>query len=124
MLKTLTILAAVAAAGSTVAAPARFTDAQYIQASRCAALIGAANLGGGDTAAIDSVIRSQRGGRVEFIFDRADSARTEAEREARHAGADRKARLIAERDGVCQSYLPADASHTAGGAPATPNTAN
>ena len=40
-----------------------------------------------------------------FIADRASDTRSEAARQARRAGPDVKAKLTAERDGVCQSYL-------------------
>ena len=123
MLKAITIIAAVATAGAGVAAPARLTDVQFIQAARCEALIGSPALGGGDTAAIKALIKSQRGGRVDYIFSKADDAERAAEREARHASDYTRTKLIAERDGVCQAFLPQSQTQTAGGRP-QPNTAN
>jgi hypothetical protein len=106
MLKTLIITAALAAATTTAAtaSPAQMSDAQYLSAVRCQALISSPILGKGDTAAIDSVVKAQGAGRIEAVFDRADEVRSDAARQVRHADATGRAALMAERNGLCQSW--------------------
>lgn len=100
---TAAVLAATAATAAQAAAP-RLTDASYLQAERCRGLIGSKALGEIDTTSIDAFIKDQSRGRVSYIVDRGESARADAEREARKAGPDAKAKLIAERDGACSNY--------------------
>jgi len=117
MLKVITIIAAVAAAGAAVASPARLTDVQFIQAARCEALTASSQLGGGDSSEFKALIKAQRGGRVDYIFSKADEAQRDAARQARHADGYARTRLIAERDGACKALLPESATQTAGGRP-------
>ena len=93
---------AVAAVTPALAAP-RISDKQYIQAARCQGLAKAPALGEADTQALDSLVKSQGQGRHPYIRDRADEARQAAGSEARRAGPEGKAVLIAERDGVCKT---------------------
>jgi hypothetical protein len=104
---------AAAAAGASAATP-RVSDGAYIQAERCAALIGSPALGRHDTSGIDRFLKAQDGGREENTYERGQDARVQAAREARTAGAYGKSQLIAERDGVCQAYAggPAIAATT------------
>jgi hypothetical protein len=121
MLKAVIIAAALAAATAGVAAPARLSDVQYLKAARCEALITSPALGGGDGAAIKALLKSQRQGRADYISEKADEVRAEADHQARRAGEEQKATLIAERDGACRALL--GDTQTAGGA-AAPHTAN
>ena len=75
-----------------------------IRTEKCRGLIGSKALGEIDTTSIDAFIKDQSRGRVSYIVDRGESARADAEREARKAGPDAKAKLIAERDGACSNY--------------------
>ncbi len=106
MIKQLIVVASLAAASATIAsaAPTRLNDAQYVAAARCQALISSPVLGKGDTSVIDAVLKSEGRDRTEIVYDRADEARADAAREARHAGAAARAELTAERDGVCQAW--------------------
>jgi hypothetical protein len=95
------------AAATAVVSPAsalthRLSDTAFLATARCAGL--AEGLGS-DPKAFDKVVDDQIAGRESFIADRASETRQDAARQARHAGADVKARLSAERDGVCQGYL-------------------
>ncbi len=105
-LKSMMIIGAglAAAAGSVSAATPRVSDVTYIQAERCAALISSPALGRHDTSGIDRFLKDQDRGRVEAAYERGQEARETAAREARTAGVYAKTQLIAERDGVCQSY--------------------
>src|SRR5436309_1753167 len=118
MLKALTIIAAVAAATASVAGPARLSDVQFLQAARCEGLMTSSALGTGDAAGIQALVKAQRQGRVEYIYDRADQSRADAQRQARRADTDQKAKLIAERDSVCHSLLGVGVARTAGESPA------
>ncbi len=120
MLKIATIVAATLAASASAAAPARFTDLQFLRAARCEALITSPALGGGDGTAIKAVLKAQRQGRVDYIYDRADQTRDDAARQARHAGPDQKASLIAERDTVCRDLIGGMTARTTSGATGGP----
>ncbi len=104
MFKTLIAAAALAATTAAIASPSEMTDGQYLSAVRCQALMSSPALGKVDTTAISSVVKTQSGGRVGAVADRADDVRADALRQASHAGATERAALIAERDGACQAF--------------------
>lgn len=93
-------LCATAVAGAASAHP-QLTDAQFLSAARCQALMSSAALGKVDTSMIDGVLKSQASYRMPAVADRADEVRQDTLRAAAHAGPNAKAALIAERDGVC-----------------------
>lgn len=101
------IIFAAAAAASTgaFAQTTRLSDVEYIKASRCAGLMGAEALGGGDVASFDALLKAQRRARESFILERAANARKDAMRAAAKAENGAKAGLIAERDGICKTFL-------------------
>jgi hypothetical protein len=105
MLKALIIVAPLVLSTAAIAGPDRLTDSQYIAAARCQALMGSSALGPVDMHAVDAIMRTEGASRAPDVADRADSARAQADRAARHAGPDTKATLIAERDGPCHSLL-------------------
>lgn len=103
-------LALVGAAIAASAAPAfaeagRWTDVEYLQASRCLGLAEAQELGPVDTAALMSRMKSQEAGRNPYLRDRGVTMRQDARRVGRTLGEAQKAKLLAERDGVCKAYL-------------------
>jgi len=95
----------------------RVSDVQFIEANRCLGLMSSKALGGPDTSALQRFIKAQSWGRDGYVYDRADQARDDATREAGRGGADRRAKLTAEVDGVCQTYL-ADTSTASAARPA------
>jgi hypothetical protein len=106
-------LAVAAIAGAAQAAPLRLNDGQFIEASRCAALMASKALGGdGDASAIKTLLSRERAGRADFTRERADTAKQAADREARHANDAQKAKLVAERDGACQKFTLAGSAGT------------
>ena len=105
MYKVFGIAVAFAAMATASAASAHMTDREFLQANRCRGLAGATALGVVDTTVIDGKIREESHGRDLYIMDRAEVLRQNAERDAQHASDTLKARLIAERNGVCASYL-------------------
>ena len=105
MLKALIVVAPLVLSTAAIAAPDKLTDAQYIAAARCQALMSSSALGPVDTHAVDAVMKTQGASRSPDVAERADDARAKADRDARHAGPDAKASLIAERTGPCQDLL-------------------
>jgi len=100
LLATLTL--GVCAADAAVAASGEhLTDVQYIQANRCRGL--AAGLGMGDTATLDSLIKTEGRSRFDTIYERGQEAQVRARREA--SSQDAKDRLNAELNGACMAYL-------------------
>lgn len=94
-------LAITAVAGSASAA-GKMTDVDYLRANRCKGLATSIE-GVVDPAALNSVIKAERGARATYIVDRGEEEFQRAKKEGRSA--DRKARLTAELTGACQAYL-------------------
>ena len=105
MLKALIIVAPLVLSTAAVAGPDKLTDAQYIAAARCQALMASSALGPVDMHAVDAVMKTEGASRSPAVADQADAARAQADRAVRHAGPDGKATLIAERDGPCRNLL-------------------
>ena len=117
MFKTFIAVAALAATTGAMAAPSQMSDAQYLGAVRCQALMSSQVLGKSDTAGIDAVVKAQSAARISAIFDRADDVRSNARRQASHADASERAALMAERNGACQTW----ASNAGSGMASTPS---
>jgi len=111
----LTAAVACAAAVPVFAAPTHLTDVQFIAANRCLGLMSSKSLGTPDAAALRLYLKSQEGGRNGYVFDRADEARRDGDRDASRSGAEIVARLTAERDGVCRGFLAATTTASAPG---------
>ena len=107
MLRMVLIAAPLALSTAAVAGSNQLTDAQFIAAARCQALMASSALGREDTRGIDQLIKHKSRWRVPGVMDRADAAREDAERAARHSGPYNKAQLIAERDGACRAVTGA-----------------
>lgn len=105
------ILSAIAATALTAsvapafAADERWTDSQYLRASRCVGLAQSEALGVVDASALVTTLKSQARGRESSITDRGVSLRADALRQARTKDEARKASLAAERDEACKTYL-------------------
>lgn len=104
---TVTLAAAVSAAAITpvFADTTRLTDTQYIAASRCVGLESAKSLASSDSAALRQLVKNQSWGRTSDVYDRADEARDNGERAANRGGAEATMGLVAERDGLCHSFI-------------------
>lgn len=103
----LLVVATAVSAAPAFAGEARWTDRDYLQASRCLGLASSAALGELPTTALAAQIKSQAFGRGSAITDRGVSLRAEALREGKTKDEARKAKLLAERDGVCKAFLTA-----------------
>ena len=100
-------IAAAMAASAAVPAFAqsgRVSDVEFLQAARCHGLVASEALGAMDTASIEAFMAAQSKGRNNYIADKADQVTTDAKRAAKRAGSERKASLIAERDGACARF--------------------
>lgn len=106
-----TILVAAAAASAcavaATAAPQRLSDVQYVEASRCVALMSSASLGAPEGAELKAYVERQGWSREPAAQDAADEAREDAGSAAARAKGYSRTQLIAERDGVCRSFLAA-----------------
>ncbi len=106
------ILLAVAASAALAAsvapafaADARWTDAQYLRASRCVGLAQSEALGAVDASALVTELKAQARGRESSITDRGVSLRADALRQGKTKDEARKASLLAERADACGTYL-------------------
>ena len=102
---TLTIAAACASAAVAVAAPARISDVQFIAANRCLGIESTKAFATPDADALRKLIKDQNWGRDSYIYDKADQARDDGQREASRPGAESNVRLASERDGVCRALV-------------------
>jgi hypothetical protein len=102
---TLTIAAACASAAVAIAAPTRLSDVQFLAASRCLGIESTKAFAGPDADALRQLVKSQEWGRDSYIYDKADQARDDGQREASRSGAENNIRLASERDGVCRSLV-------------------
>jgi len=104
--------AAIASSG-VYAAPSRLSDAQFLTLARCDGLATSKALGVSDASAFNDILQAEGARRMANVADRADEARADAMREAGHAGAIGRAGLIAEHDGLCQTFVrEAGGAHT------------
>ena len=101
----LALAAACVLAVPAFAAPARVTDGDLLHASRCLGLAKAKGLGTVDAAALTAFVKTQRQGRDPVIRERSDAAEETARREGSSAKDARKAALVAERDGSCNTLI-------------------
>jgi len=105
---------AAAATAVTAASPVRLNDAQFIAANRCLGLMTSKALATPDAGTLTKLVKEQSWGRDAYIYNKADEARNDAVTDVNRGGAEMRARLVAERDGVCRAFLD---TATAGGTP-------
>jgi hypothetical protein len=98
------ILCATAAAATAAVAQPKASDAQYMQASRCAGLASSANLGGADAAGYDGWLKANGEGRSTFVTDRAVQMRKTAKMQGNRASGLEKQQLTSELGGACANY--------------------
>jgi hypothetical protein len=95
------------AAAPVFAAEPAWSDSQFLGANRCLGLAQSKDLGLVDTTALAAKIKEEGRGRIGYVRDRADEMRSAALRDGRTRSESVKARLLAERAGVCGAYLGA-----------------
>ena len=104
-MKTLIIatVAAASLAGAAHAGPV--TNLQFLEAARCRGLAGSENLGKLDTTALDTFLRTEGSARDLAVRTSAQNKIKAAQKEADAADGDKKAKLLAEREGACGAYM-------------------
>ena len=78
---------------------------QFLQAARCRGLAASESLGKVDTTAIDAFLKQEGESREGVVKTSASNKISGALREADTAKGDKKAKLLAERDGVCAVWI-------------------
>jgi hypothetical protein len=109
---TIVIAAACASAAVAVAAPARLSDVQFIAANRCLGIESTKAFAAPDADSLRQLVKSQEWGRDAYIYDKADQAREDGQREASRSGAEGNIRLASERDGVCRALASTTTAST------------
>jgi len=99
--------AAITAAAPAFAQAGRWTDAEYLKASRCLGLAQSAGLGPVDVSALTARVKDEGRGRDPSTRDRGASAQEDAQRAGKTRNEAVKARLLAERDGSCRAFIGA-----------------
>jgi hypothetical protein len=112
----LTVAAVSASAAVAVASTPRLSDVQFIAANRCIGIESTKQFASPDADALRQLLKAQPGGRDGYIYDKADQAREDGERDASRGSADVNARLAAERDGICRALVSTTTASAPGGA--------
>ena len=112
----LTIAAVSTSAAVAFASTPRLNDVQFIAANRCLGIESTKQFASPDADALRQLLKNQPGGRDGYIYDKADQAREQGERDASRSSADMTARLAAERDGICRALVSTTTASTPGGA--------
>src|SRR5579872_3474540 len=85
------IAAVLTAAPALAASSTRLSDVEFIEASRCLALMKSKTLGEADAATLQRRLGADAGGHPSFIYDKAEEARDDAARQASQARGDTRA---------------------------------
>ena len=113
-MKKIILTAIIAASAIASAAQAgTSTDAAYLQAARCRGLASSQGLGAVDTANVDAFLKQEGTSRDAVERFGAGTKMTNARKEGDRARGASKDRLLAERAGVCSTYLGGAATGTA-----------
>ncbi|USQ98124.1 hypothetical protein [Caulobacter sp. RL271] len=104
-MKTLIIATVAVASLAGVAHAGPTTNLQFLEAARCRGLAGSENLGKLDTASLDSFLRAEAGSRDIAVRTSAQKKIASAQKEADGADADKKTKLLAEREAKCGVYM-------------------
>jgi hypothetical protein len=97
--------AVAAIAVSAVAAPARLSDADYIAANRCLGLMTSTGFASPDAKALGAYVRDQGLSRIAYVWDKGNQVRDDAKREGNASTPQTDPGLLAERDGVCHTFV-------------------
>jgi hypothetical protein len=103
-MKTL-IIATLAVTSLAGVAHAGVSDFQFLEAARCRGLAVSEGLGKLDTTSIDTFLRDEAATRTLAVKASATRKMSEATKVADSADGDKKAKLLAEREGGCAVYL-------------------
>lgn len=104
-MKALIIATAAVASLAGVANAREATNLQYLEAARCRGLAASENLGKLDTATIDQFLRNESANRPLAVRTSAINKMSSAAKDAAAADGEKKAKLLAEREGACGAYI-------------------
>lgn len=104
-MKTLIIATVAAASLASAAHAGSVTNLQFLEAARCRGLAASDNLGKLDTTALDAFLRNEGVARDLDVRISAQKKLQAAGKEADGADSEKKAKLLAEREGVCAAYM-------------------
>lgn len=104
-MKTLIIATVAIASLASAAHAGSVSNLQFLEAARCRGLAGSENLGKLDTAALDTFLRTEGSARDLAVLTSAQNKIQSAQKEADGADSEKKAKLIAEREGRCATYI-------------------
>ncbi len=104
-MKTLIIATVAAASLAGVAHAGSVTNLQFLSAARCRGLASSENLGKLDTASLDAFLRTEGSARDLAVRTSAKNKIEAARKEADAADGEKRAKLLAERDGSCGAYM-------------------
>jgi hypothetical protein len=99
------IIATVAIGSLAGVAHAGVSNLTYLDAARCRGLATSENLGKLDTTALDAFLRAEGASRDLAVRTSANNKMQAALKEANAADGEKKAKLIAQRDGACAAYI-------------------
>ncbi len=100
-------VATLSAAAPVFAADAAWSDGEFLRAHRCLGLAQSTDLGVVDTAALKAQIKAEGRSRSSYVLGRAEAARVAGVQDGHTRSEAVKAKLLAERDSVCKTYLDA-----------------
>jgi hypothetical protein len=103
---TISVFAAMVAAGAASAAQQTLTDVEYLRASRCAGL--SKTLASADADQLSAVMKAERGVRADYIVGRAGLEYEKARKEAKKDS--RRETLTEELKGPCSAFLGGQAT--------------
>lgn len=106
-MKTLIIATVAVASLASAAHAGSITNLQFLEAARCRGLAGSENLGKLDTAALDTLLRTEAGTRDLASLNSAQNKLKAAAKEADAADGEKKTKLLAEREKACGAYMGA-----------------
>ena len=104
-MKTLIIATVAFASLAGVAHAGSVSNLQFLEAARCRGLASSENLGKLDTASLDAFLRTEGSARDLAVRTSARNKIEAARKEADSADGEKKAKLLAERDGNCGAYI-------------------
>lgn len=104
-MRTLIITTVAVASLASAAHAGSVTNLQFLEAARCRGLAASENLGKLDTTALDSFLRAEGSTRDPAVRTSAQKKIQAASKEADGADAEKKAKLLAERESNCAAYV-------------------
>jgi len=101
----LTAMFAASALATAAHAGTAVSDFDFLQAARCRGLAASDGLGKLDTASIDAFLKKEANNRESHVLNSARAKISGAQKDGDKAAGAKKEKLLAERSGVCSTFL-------------------